>query len=242
MLNYWPLPTQAGAANTSINNYVVNSSTPNDRNWEHVRVDQVVSSKQRMFATLDRYYNATPEIDSYRLSPIFNYNQNQGSIRGLIADTYTVNNSTVIDAHLSYSRTIFTRIPNTLGTDLTNFGWPASYNSQFLKTQFPVMQPSGLSSSESSQSAVISQYSGTGFFATSLMKVAGRHSIKIGGEYSWLPTAYAQGMTLELRIQFQFYGWQSYAFVEYQFDRFWIRLVPARAWEQRPGIEHIVPI
>ena len=195
MLNYWPLPTQNGAANTNVNNYVVNFSTPNDRNFEHVRVDQVLSSKQHMFATFDRYKNGTPENDPYNLGSQFNYIQNQGALRGLIADTYTLNDSTVIDAHLSYSRTIFTRIPNTLGFDLSKLGWPSSYNSEFLKTQFPVMSPSGFSSSESTQSAIISQFAGTGFFATSLMKIIGRHTIKIGGEYSWLPTAYAQGQT-----------------------------------------------
>ena len=195
MLQYWPKPNQPGAANTFANNYVVSVSAPDNRNWAHLRVDQVLSSKQRMFATFDRFTDITPENDAYMLGPQFNYNQTAGDLRGVIADTYTLNPTTVIDAHLAYSRVIFTRIPNTLGVDLTSFGWPSSYNSEFLKTQFLVMSPTGLTSSESSQSSIISQYSGNGYLTSSLMKVTGRHTIKVGGEYSWLPTAYAQGMT-----------------------------------------------
>jgi hypothetical protein len=195
MLQYWPMPNQPGAANTFANNYVVSVSAPDNRDWAHLRVDQVLGSKQRMFATFDRFTDITPENDPYALGSQFNYNQDAGDLRGVLADTYTLNNSTVIDAHLAYSRVIFTRIPNTLGINLTSFGWPASYNSDFLKTQFPTMSPTGLTSSESSQSAIISQYSGNGYLTGSLLKIVGRHTVKVGGEYSWLPTAYAQGQT-----------------------------------------------
>lgn len=195
MLQYWPQPNQPGAANTFANNYVVSNSAPDNRDWAHLRVDQVLSSKQRLFGTFDRFTDITPENDAYKLGSQFNYNQDAGDLRGVLADTYTLNNSTMIDAHLAYSRVIFTRIPNTLGINLTTFGWPASYNSDFLKTQFPTMSPTGLTSSESSQSSIISQYSGNGYLTSSLMKIVGRHTVKLGGEYSWLPTAYAQGMT-----------------------------------------------
>jgi hypothetical protein len=204
MLKYWPLPNAVGAANTNANNFVVSQNIANNRNWEHLRIDQVIGSKQRMFGTFDRYSNAQPAFDWYGLG--INYAQTQGSLRGMLADTYTLNPTTVIDARVAYSRTVFVRIPNTLGIDLSTIGWPSSYNAQFLKTQLPVIAPQGFSNSDGgettaqSSSNVSSQYAGVGYFGTSLTKIAGRHTIKAGGEYSWMPTAYGQGQVSQFNF------------------------------------------
>ena len=191
MEQYWPLPNAAGAAFTNANNFLVNYNAVNDRNWENLRVDQNVSSKQRIFATFNRYSNILPPLDPYGLG--ITYVQTQGSKQGMLADTYTINPSTILDFRMAYTRIEYTRTPNKIGMDLSTIGWPASYNQQFLVTSLPVMAVNGLSSSDGgqgpqTQAGTSVQFAGVGYLAGSLTKIAGRHTIKFGGQYSWLPT------------------------------------------------------
>jgi hypothetical protein len=188
---YWPAPTLAGAAFTNANNFIVNYNAVNDRNWEHLRVDQNVSSKQRMFARFDKYTNLLPPLDPYGLN--ITYVQTQGSSQGMLADTYTISPTTVADFRMAYTRIEYTRTPNKMGIDLATIGWPAAYNKQLLITSLPTMSPNGLSASDGgqgpqTQAGTSVQFAGMGFVAGSLTKIVGRHTIKTGGEYTWMPT------------------------------------------------------
>jgi hypothetical protein len=191
MEQYWPLPNAVGVPFTNANNFVVNYNAINDRNWENLRADQNVSSKQRIFATFNRYSNILPPLDPYNLNVYFY--QTQGSHQGMLADTYTINPTTVVDFRMAYTRIEFTRTPNKFGMDLTSIGWPASYNQQLLITSLPVMTVAGLSPSDGGQgpqtaSGSSVQFAGVGELAGGVTKIIGRHTIKIGGSYSWLPT------------------------------------------------------
>ncbi len=192
MLKFWPLPNTTGAPFTNINNYVVNYATQNDRNEENVRIDQNLSDKQRLFGRFTRWNNTLPPNDPYGLG--IGFTQTQGAHQGMLADTYTFSPTTVLDVHIGYTRTEFTRTPTNLGFDYTTIGWPASFNTQLLQQTLPVMTPNGFSSSDSG-GLVIRQFSGVGYVAGSLTKILGRHTIKLGGEYAWLPTAYGQTTT-----------------------------------------------
>ena len=128
MLKYWPLPNAPGVAFTNANNFIVNYNAVNDRNWEDVKVDQNISSKQHLFARVTRYDNILPPLDPYNLNVSFT--QTQASYQGMLADTYVLSPTTVLDGRMSYTRIWFTRTPNELGMDLTSIGWPASYNQQ----------------------------------------------------------------------------------------------------------------
>jgi hypothetical protein len=191
MEQYWPLPNSPGAAFTNANNFIVNYNAVNDRNWENLRVDQNLSSKQRIFATFNRYDNILPPLDPYNLNVSFT--QTQSSHQGMLADTYTFSPTTVLDFRMAYTRIEFTRTPNKLGMDVTTIGWPAVYNQQISPTGLPVMNVSGLSASDGGQGPQTAagssvQFAGVGYLAGSLTKIIGRHTIKFGGEYSWLPT------------------------------------------------------
>ena len=198
MEKYWPLPTSPGAAFTDANNFVVNYSASNSRNWEDFRIDQNISEKQHLFGRFSRYITINPPKDLYGLGIDFTWQQGT-PFQFMLADTYTVSPTTVVDVRAAYTRTIYDREPNTLGMDFSTIGWPASYNSQFLDRLLPVMAPSGFTSSDGAESGTLStntrqrQFSGLGYTAGSITKIIGRHTLKAGGEYTWLPTALSVG-------------------------------------------------
>ena len=189
MLKYWPLPNAAGIPFTNANNYIVNYNAVNDRNEENLRVDQNLSQKQRLFGRFTRWNNIQPPIDTYGLN--VGFFQTQNAHQGMLADTYTLNSTTVLDGRMSYTRTEFTRTPTNYPFNYTSVGWPSSYNAQILQPTLPVMQVQGFSNSDSG-GVLNRQFSGVGYLAGSVTKIIGRHTLKFGGEYSWLPTSYGQ--------------------------------------------------
>lgn len=200
MERYWPLPNSPGAANTFANNFVVNYNAANDRNWEDARIDENISDKQHLFGRFSRYVTINPPKDLYGLG--INFQWDQGTpYQFMVADTYTLNSTTVIDLRGAYTRSIYSRTPNTLGMDFSTIGWPSSYNAQFLDRTLPIMAISGFTNSDGGESSTLStnvisrQFSGVGYAAGSITKIIGRHTIKAGGEYTWLPTAYKQGVS-----------------------------------------------
>lgn len=193
MRQFWPQPNAAGQPFTNANNFVTNFSTANDRNWEDVRGDYNINSKQRIFGSFNRWNNITPPFDPYGLG--VDFYKPQYAHQGMMAYTYTVNPSTIVDWRIGYARTVFVITPTNLGNiDLASYGWPSSYNQQFLIPQMPVMAIQGFSSSDGGQlgssthTNVTRQYGSTLYTAGSVTKIAGRHTIKAGGEFSWMPT------------------------------------------------------
>ena len=191
MEKYWPLPNAAGVPFTNANNFIVNYNAVNDRNWEDFRIDENVSDKQRIFARFTRYENILPPLDPYGLG--VTYDQLQGSDQGMLADTYMLSPTTVLDGRMAYTRVDYVRTPNVLGMNLTNIGWPAALNNELLIPSLPTMTVSGLSASDGAQGPQTQvgtsvQFAGVGYFAGSVTKVVGRHTIKFGGEYTWMPT------------------------------------------------------
>jgi hypothetical protein len=193
MLKYWPLPNAAGQPFTNAINYVTNYSTANDRNWENVRSDYNVSSKQRIFGSFNRWNNITPPFDPYGQGLAFY--KPQFAHEGMLADTYTLSPTMILDARIGFSRHVFEITPTNFGNlDLSTFGWPASYNQQLLIQTMPVMAIQGFSSSSGGESGSLThanitrQFADNLYLAASLTKIAGRHRIKLGGEFSWMPT------------------------------------------------------
>jgi len=191
---YWPLPNTTGAPFTNINNYTDYYPAPNNRLNDFFRIDHNISDKQRLFASYAHWDNSRTVYDPLGLgiyaTRLTNANQ------AILADTYTLNPSTVLDAHLSYLTSKNTNVPNTVPVDYTTLGWPASFNSQLTQRTLPQMVVTGFTSSDvGSNGQQKYEYSYVGSVASSLTKIIGRHTIKFGGEYDWLPTPNAQTAT-----------------------------------------------
>jgi hypothetical protein len=189
MRKYWALPNTAGTQYTNTNNYIVNYATGNSRDSVNARIDYNVSEKQRLFGRFTRWTNMTPPSDPYGVGLWATFNQ--AGTQGVLADTYSFNPRTVLDIRLAYLRSTYVRWPNTMPTDLTTIGWPASYNTQALQPQLPAMQVTGFSNSMKPAN-MVSQHAGVASISGSLTKIVGRHTIKTGGEFAVLPTNYSQ--------------------------------------------------
>jgi hypothetical protein len=195
MEKYWPLPNAAGAAFTNANNFIINYPMPFDRNWEFLRIDQNVSSKQRIFGSYHRWNNFQKGYDPYNQG--ITSDLNQPAQEGMMADTYTFSPTTVLDFRMAYTTHEYGRTPTTIGLDFATIGWPSAYNQEVSARTLPTIAPNGFSTSNGGQLAtgsqtnsVSRQAAGVGYLAGSLTKILGHHTIKFGGEYEWLPTTY----------------------------------------------------
>jgi len=189
---YWPAENYpAGDNNASIGyNYVSTPvpSTGNNANQYTERVDYNLSDKQRLFA---RYtYWSQADIPYGQLG---NFTKNAfstfRSTQGTLGDTYTINQTSIVDVRLSYSRNYNDNEPPTLGSDLSSLGgaW-GTFQTQLHPKYFP--SPHINSSKEvagsmypfSGMSIYSQQWNNTYDLTASLSKLTGKHSLKFGGE------------------------------------------------------------
>jgi len=127
LLNLWPAATNPA---TNANNFTTAAPTGGDHNQVVSRVDHNITNKQRLFLRFNYW-----RVQDLPIDPL-------GS--GLCADrcaedyhsyamasgyTYGVTPTTVFGINASISRFTYNRSPKKAGFDLTNIGWPASYNS-----------------------------------------------------------------------------------------------------------------
>ncbi len=104
-----------------------------------------------------------------------------------------------MEIRLSYQRFDYDRTPKTLGYNLTQLGWPASYAAQatFLDLPVPVINgfdTNGTFGSQGAGSVIIDRNDNYRAAAT-LTKIAGKHTFKFGGEFLRMTHNYAQTNT-----------------------------------------------
>ena len=189
MRKYWPLSNVAGTPFTATNNYITNYATGIDRHSFQGRVDHNLSETQRLFFRYTRWRHVTPPSDPFYLG--INATFNQGADDMVLAYNNSLNPHTVLDLRASYLRSFYARIPNTMGFDLTAIGWPASYNSMFLQRQLVGVQVAGFANSDV-PAVLVKENADVGSISGSLTRISGRHTLKFGGEFTYMPTNYTQ--------------------------------------------------
>ncbi len=187
----WALPNRAGQAFTQIQNFAVNVPTINSTDQFNFRMDQNVSDKQRIFGRYSRYSFDYPASDTYG-TKISSFSTAL-SQQAVFADTYTFSATTIGDVRIAWLRYEYNNTNQSLGTDLTKFGWPQSLISQFLFTSDPVPVVQGYNDilSGSGVSYIIDRNNSYSV-APSLTKILGRHTFKFGGEIRKLQFNFAQ--------------------------------------------------
>jgi len=162
------------------------------------RVDYNLSDKQRLFA---RYTNwGQVDIPYNQLGNFtknsFSHNRSQQAVLG---DTYTLNQTSILDVRLAFARQFTDNQPFTLNQDLSPLGgaWPTLQN-QMNPKYMPgphVLGPGNLYpffGMNVASWAYLNSYD-LGF---SLTKIKGNHSLKVGGEVR-LSDSNAPGFTLQ---------------------------------------------
>jgi hypothetical protein len=202
---YWAAPILPGQPFTHINNYATNASVGGNNDQVNVRMDYNISDKQHLFGRYTYWTNLSLALDPYntgicqdRCQEKFNTNQ------FVLGDTYSFSPTTILDIHLNFLRFSYDRLPTSLGVDLTSFGWPASLNSQVAWTHIPTVVPQNFDavwSTEGAGSGITDRNDHYGFM-TSLTKISGRHTLKMGGEIRVLRFNYAQSNIPSGRFNF----------------------------------------
>ena len=112
----------------------------------------------------------------------------------VLGDTYTLSPTTIADLRLTFLRFAYDRVPGSLGTDLTKYGFPAALNSQvsFQVVPTPVVQNFSDIWTSQGPGSVIHQRNDSYALYPSVTKIARSHTLKIGGEVRRQITNYIQ--------------------------------------------------
>lgn len=190
-VNYpaFSLPTDPGAANTHNFNFNKNAATGGNNDQYTSRGDWYVNDQQRILARYTRWKSANLPVNPYGngflqgdpYSP-----EGFTTDQAILADTYSLSPTTILDVRLGFMRWFYGRIPGHVGTDLPKtFGFPAYMNT--------IDAGNGFSNSSTPPYLAVSGYNFIGggllysrdnsyTLTASLIKIHGRHTLKFGGE------------------------------------------------------------
>lgn len=197
LTNLWPLPNAPGQPFTKINNFSTNASVGGNNYQATTRADYNLSDKHKIFGRYTYWSNLSLAIAPFkneicvdRCEESFNTNQ------FVFADTYSFSPTSLLDVRLSWLRFWYDRAPKSLGVDLTTVGWPDFLNNQVAWRHIPPPNVAGYAG----EIMGAGDGAGSGIFgrndvytiAPSLTKIAGRHTLKFGGEIRRNTHNYAQ--------------------------------------------------
>jgi Carboxypeptidase regulatory-like domain len=131
LLKLWPAANSAGVVTPSgtINNFDTVSRTGGDQDQFVARVDQDITSRQRLFVRFSHWSVMDLPLDPLRTGLCADRCSETYSTNAAVAAySYNVNATTIVDFNASVSRFKYNRSPTNAHFDLTAIGWPASYN------------------------------------------------------------------------------------------------------------------
>ncbi|MEO7653239.1 MAG: hypothetical protein ABIZ80_22505, partial [Bryobacteraceae bacterium] len=170
----WASPNTSGATN-----FLGNASAPDTLNQFNIRFDHLLNENQRLFGrfSMENNVGGIPDWYGNIASPaVFSSNVNN---RNAVVDyTNTLSPTLIMNAHYGYTRQNNQRVPRSQGTDLTQFGWPASYSNarqDDTLPQFSVAGYLGLSSN-----SLFRRAADVHNLAGMMTKISGRHTLKFG--------------------------------------------------------------
>jgi hypothetical protein len=195
LATYWGQPNTVGLPFTNANNYSNNASIGGNNDQYNTRIDHSVSDRQRIFGRFTYWKSLSLPTEPYNNAVCQDRcAETWTSKSAVLGDTFTLTPTTILDLRLTWIRFVYDRTPNSLGTDLTKFGLPASLNNQvsFQVIPTPVVQNfSDVWTSQGPGSAIHQRNDSYGFYP-SVTKLAGSHNIKLGGEVRRQITNYIQ--------------------------------------------------
>jgi hypothetical protein len=184
--NLWAMPNLPGNQFTSVNNYAINAAQGGNNDQYNGRFDQVVSDKQRIFGRYTRWTDFNLPVNGYAAAqkaaglPQTGTNVGFQTVQAVLGDTYTFTPSTVGDIRLSFLRFTYSSVPQSFGSNVTQWGWPASLNSQETWNEVPYPTVQGFPDFGQEVTGITAN--NVFSFAPSIVHIKGRHTIKAGME------------------------------------------------------------
>ena len=180
---YYPGANTVFDALTNQNNYSQSGSSANNITQHDYRVDQQITGTQRFFARYSTRLNESAPVTSFpkELSVAEGRIVEEDHVHGGVADyTNTLNPTTIFNARLGFSRTLYVYNNQGLGFKPSTLGLPAGYDQGPDFVMFPGFAASGmvgLGGGDHRRNAFMSYTT-----LANLTKVMGQHSMKVGFE------------------------------------------------------------
>ena len=183
VLNYFPLPNQAGNSVTGAQNYFATGTA--ELNVDNIdgRVDHQLSDKQKMFVRYSyrKTFSAPAIFFPADIAVAEGRVNEQNRAHNFVTDfNRTMSNTTVLNARLGFARTLFIFDNQGLGFQPSSLGLPTSIDENVDRLMFPRFGVSGMVSLGGNDHRYNAFMSYTA--AASLTKVRGAHGLKFGFE------------------------------------------------------------
>jgi len=184
--NLWAMPNLPGQQFTSVNNFAINAPQGGNNDQFNGRFDQVVSDKQRIFGRYTRWTDYNLPVNGFAAAqkaaglPQSGTDVSFQTVQAVLGDTYTFTPNTVGDLRLSLLRFTYASAPQSIGSNLTQFGWPANLNGQETYPQLPYPTVQGFSQFGQEVTGITAN--NVFSLAPSIVHIQGRHTIKAGME------------------------------------------------------------
>ena len=182
----YPAPNAAGTNNGTENNFVVSPSTGGNTNQFITRIDQNINSTTRLFGRYGYYGLTDLPTDPYGTGFCLDRCSELYHSKVLAIDlNHQFSATTIFDLNVAASRFVYARAPINSGYDLTQLGWPSSYNDVPAALRTPPTPaftfPGDVGISQGAGSAIgdhNSQYN----FSPSMTLIRGKHTIQFGAQ------------------------------------------------------------
>ncbi|MBM3727348.1 MAG: carboxypeptidase regulatory-like domain-containing protein [Acidobacteria bacterium] len=188
----WP-----GANTSGTNNFISTASATDSEKQVTGRLDHLFSATHRLFARYSYNHNngLLPDWFKNIASPGV-FAQQIRNHNAVVDDTLTLAPNRTANIRYGFTRQSNTREPRSTGTDLTAFGWPASFNNGRQDTSLPRINPAGYLSLSSNH--LFQRIAEVHALAGTVHEVHGRHSLKFGTDWrvyraNWVNNATAAG-------------------------------------------------
>jgi hypothetical protein len=183
IIKYYPQPTQAGDANTNLNNFFKSGSAQVDFDNLDFRVDHNINSRQK----LNVRYSYRDQLSG----PPVLFSPEAAVAEGTIVTTNTGNNlsaeysntlspTSILTARVGASRTLFDFTNQGVGFKPSSLGLPAGIDSAASPAMFPHITVSGFKTlgNQDHRHTAFNSFSAN----ASLNRVIGQHNLKFGFE------------------------------------------------------------
>ena len=180
---YFVPPTSPTALS---DNFTSASSSGGNNNEFVARGDQNISSSTRIFGRFTYFGLLDLPTDPFKTGLCFDRCAENYHTKALAVDiNHSFTPTTIFDINIAGSRFVYARAPILAGYDLTQLGWPGSYNgvASNIRTPptpaFPANNDVGRSQGNSAIGDHNTQYNIT----PALTMIRGKHTFQVGGQY-----------------------------------------------------------
>lgn len=206
----YPAPT---VPNAITNNYVATSKTAYNQRQYNTRLDWTPSSKDLLFARYAYWNVQSLGRNIYGLQATNPGSTGYTDHEAVLGNTYTVNPTTVVDAHLSYLRAFFFTYPTGLGTDLSSIspGLASFVQQEGQKLPMAFNWP-GTPIAGMGVGSQLYWYNNIYTLSGSLTKILGRHTLKAGADgrqTAWISAPDSNGGSMTFTSQGTGYAFAS---------------------------------